>query len=34
MVARLARALKHASTYVALAVPVFIAVMQGARWRP
>ena len=34
MVARLTRALKHASFQVLLAVPLLIAVVQGARWRP
>jgi len=34
MVARVARALKHASAYLALAAPVLVVLAQGARWRP
>jgi hypothetical protein len=34
MVARVARALKHASFHALLALPVVIAIAQGARWRP
>jgi hypothetical protein len=34
MVARVARALKHASFQALWALPVLITVVQGARWRP
>jgi hypothetical protein len=34
MVARVARALKHASVQALLALPMLIVVVQGARWRP
>jgi hypothetical protein len=34
MVARVTRALKHASSHALWALPMLITVVQGARWRP
>jgi len=34
MVARVTRALKHASFHALWALPMLITVVQGARWRP